>query len=117
MNLFLWRTQDVFILAIFHARVLTAVLFITNTSVYHDRKKNQRKCQTEHKKKEARCAAHCQDPVLVFLHTYLLFSPLLPLVLCVLQHLLSPKVKEVGWIGVELQTLLPIVPADGEEKP
>lgn len=67
------------------------------------------------KKKEARCAAHC--PVLVFLHTYLLFSPLLPLVLCVLQHLLPPKVKEVGWIGVELQTLLPIVPADVEMKP
>lgn len=65
--------------------------------------------QLQHNK-EARCIARCQDPVLV--HTYLLFPPLLPLVLCVLQHLLSPKVKEVGWIGVELQTLLPIVPAD-----
>lgn len=59
----------------------------------------------------------CQDPVLIIVQTYLLFPPLLPLVLCVLQHLLSPQVEEVGWIGVELQTLLPVVPADRENKP
>lgn len=42
--------------------------------------------------------------------TYFLFPPLLPLVLCVLQHLLPPQVKKVGRIGVELQALLPIIP-------
>lgn len=49
---------------------------------------------------------------LLLVYTYLLFPPLLPLVLCVLQHLFSPKVKEVRWIGVELQALLSIIPAD-----
>lgn len=53
----------------------------------------------------------------MIVQTYLLFPPLLPLVLRVLQHLLSPQVEEVGWIGVELQTLLPVVPADRENKP
>lgn len=48
-------------------------------------------------------------------HTHLLFPSLLPLVLRVLQHLLSPQVKEVGWVGVELQALLPIIPA-GDQK-
>lgn len=41
---------------------------------------------------------------------YLLFPLLLPLVLCVLQHLLSPQVKEVGGVCVELQPLLTIIP-------
>ena len=45
---------------------------------------------------------------------YLLFPLLLPLVLCVLQHLLSPQVKEVGGVGVELQPLLTIIPAGGK---
>lgn len=65
---------------------------------------------------KVKCTVHCWHHVLVTVQTYLLFPPLLPLVLCVLQHLLSPQVKEVGWIGVELQTLLPIVPAEGPEK-
>lgn len=51
-----------------------------------------------------------EDSALVPAHTYFLFPPLLPLVLCVLQHLLPPQVKEVGRIGVELETLFPIVP-------
>lgn len=117
MNLFLWRKQDVFTLVIFRAHVFSPAVHHKHLSPSRQQKKNQRKCQTGHKKKEARCAARCLDSVPVFLHTYLLFSPLLPLVLCVLQHLLSPKVKEIGWVGVELQTLLPIIPADVEKKP
>lgn len=30
----------------------------------------------------------------------------------VLQHLLFPQVKEVGWIGVKLEGLLSIIPVD-----
>lgn len=55
-----------------------------------------------------------EDSALVPAHTYFLFPPLLPLVLCVLQHLLPPQVKEVGRIGVELQTLFPIIPLQKE---
>lgn len=39
-------------------------------------------------------------------------APLLHDVFGVLQHLLLPQVKEVGGIGVKLQGLLPIVPAN-----
>lgn len=44
--------------------------------------------------------------------TYLLFPPLLPLVLCVLQHLFPPQIKEIRWICVKLEAFLPIIPAD-----
>lgn len=57
-----------------------------------------------------------EDSALVPAHTYFLFPPLLPFVLCVLQHLLPPQVKEVGRIGVELQTLFPIVPLQKKKK-
>lgn len=67
-------------------------------------------------KKEMKCDPCCQDSVIVPAQTYLLFPPLLPLVLSVLQHLLPPQVKEVGWIGVELQALLSIVSASGQHK-
>lgn len=43
---------------------------------------------------------------------YLLLPFFLPLVLSVLQHLLPPQVKEVGWVSVELQSLLPIIPTE-----
>lgn len=49
-------------------------------------------------------------------HTHLLFSPLLPLVLRVLQHLLPPEVEEVGRVGVELEALLPVVPAEEQKE-
>lgn len=79
-------------------------------------RKNQHSPQLFDEEK-VQSAVFFQVPVFVIVQTYLLFPLLLPLVLCVLQHLLSPQVKEVGRIGVKLQTLLPIVPADGQKKP
>lgn len=101
----------VFLLANLSAHVLT-----TNTSIYCSNKK----VSTVHNccmNKTYNVLVPCRDPVLVIVPTYLLFPPLLPLVLRVLQHLFSPQVKEVGRVGVELQTLLPIVPAGRQRKP
>lgn len=65
------------------------------------------------------CGSTARTPALVLAHTHththLLFPSLLPLVLRVLQHLLPPQVEEVGWVGVELQALLPVIPAEGQK--
>lgn len=81
----------------------------TNTSIYRSNRNQNGPRIADHKVK-------CAALVVVVVLTYLLFPPLLPLVLRVLQHLLSPQVKEVGRVGVELQAFFPVVPADGQKR-
>ena len=47
---------------------------------------------------------------------YLLLPLLFPLVLCVLQHLFLPQVKEVGWVSVELKCFLVVIPTETDTR-
>ncbi len=115
INLYLWRTQEASCSLSLHVFLLAQCSCTHSPLLIH--KHLDLFQQTKERAQSSIVATNCRDPVLVIVQTYLLFPPFLPLVLRVLQHLLSPQVKEVRRIGVELQALLPIVPAEGEKTP